>query len=139
MPRAKPRMAEQRPPQNSPPKKRRRKKQVLSFCGAVIPGNVAETGLLELSWGGVSVSIPAENLASLDPRYQYACVEWVVQAEKQETLLYEVKRVEGEQLDQGVEKLLKEHCITMDREGSRWLCTKSFFDKLYEKAREFLG
>jgi hypothetical protein len=112
----------------------RKKKAVIGFCGApILREDIRERGIVEFEWGGVSVEIPGNAITSLSPAYRYACVEWAVEM-GDEALLYPVKRAGGP-IDREVDELLKRYCI-VSAGGEGWMCTKGFFDTLYEKLRK---
>jgi len=120
-------------------KRRRKRKRIIGFCGQVVPrGDVRETGTLYLTWGGLEVEVPLASVTKFDTRYRYICAQWVVAAEKGEEILYPVKRAEEGELDPEVRSLMQEHCVMVE-EGKEWLCTEPFFDKLYEKLKEYFG
>ena len=130
-------MAEEEKKQSK--KRRRRRKRIIGFCGQVVPrGDVRETGTLYLTWGGLEVEVPLASVTKFDTRYRYICAQWVVAAEKGEEILYPVKRAEEGELDPEVRSLMQEHCVMVE-EGKEWLCTEPFFDKLYEKLKEYFG
>lgn len=120
-------------------KRRRTRKRIIGFCGIPIPKDVRETGILELSWGGIKVEVPLSSAVSFNPRYRYVCAEWSIPVEKGETALYPVKKVEGEELDHDIDKALKENCVVVGKDENEWLCTLPFFKNLYEKLKEQFG
>jgi len=120
-------------------RRRIRRRHVIGFCGEVIPGrDPREAGVIEIGWGGVAVEVPLARLRSFTPLYRYVCAEWVLEAQKGEQPLHPVRRLEEQELDPEVDRLLKENCVAVDGERE-WLCTEAFFTKLYPRQKEYLG
>jgi hypothetical protein len=114
----------------------RKKKSVIGFCGApVFREDAGERKVVEFEWGGVSVEVSVSSVTKLSPAYRYACIEWVAEM-GDEALLYPVKKT-GEPIDREVDEMLKRYCVVSAGEEG-WMCTKNFFDSLYEKMKKEL-